>query len=155
MKLTPAQFRDAIGITQETLRHWRRVLPPYQGITGYAPVFTTGDLIAGAVIKTLVDMCGVSVSKFTEQSAAIARTCNETPWAELSQSVLVLSLSDATCVLKKSSTRTTLESLCISVPLGPILDGLTQAIISDADEASAPRSFSDSAGKHQQSMAGS
>ena len=134
MKLTPAQFRDALGLTQETLRHWRRVLPPFQGVTGYAPVFTTGDLIAGAVIKTLVDTCGISVSKFTKQSISIAATCNETPWAELSKSILILSLEDATCVLTTSSAKAMQLAPNISIPLSPILEGLTQAMMCDTDD---------------------
>ena len=155
MKLTPAQFRDALGLTQETLRHWRRVLPPFQDLAGYAPVFTTGDLIAGAVIKRLVDTCGISVSKFTEQSIAIATTCNETPWPELSRCVLILSLEDATCVLRAESAKATAASLSISIPLGPILDGLIQAIICDTDESKISSAFDANQAQRQKSLAGS
>ncbi len=153
MKLTPAQFRDALGLTQETLRHWRRVLPPFQGVTGYAPVFTTGDLIAGAVIKTLVDTCGISVSKFAKQATSIAATCNETPWIELSKSVLILSLKDATCALAASSTKTMQLTPSVSIPLSPILEGLTQAMMCDTDDLRTSRAFDAKLATQQESRA--
>jgi len=131
LKLTPAQFRDAIGISQETLRHWRRVLPIFQGRTGYAPVFTTGDLVAGAIIKTLKDAFGISISDFAEHSVAIGTICDETPWTTLSNGVLVLSLSDKSCVLVNCKTGLRVDQLCLSVPLRPIMDDLTQTMLQD------------------------
>lgn len=141
MKLTPAQFRDAIGLTQETLRHWRRVLPIYQGHTGYAPTFSAGDMLTGAIIKTLVDTCGVSVSKFAEQSCAIGEVCNNTSWEILSESVLVLSLSESICILIKKEECTMLNTLCVTVPLGPIVEHLTLSITSDSEPLHYPISF--------------
>lgn len=141
MKLTPAQFRDAIGITQETLRHWRKVLPIFQGRAGYAPVFTTGDLVAGAIIKTLKDTCGISIAKFADQSISIGKICNETPWATLSNAVLVLSLSDSTCAIVASKAGLQADQLSLTVPLGPVMDHLTQAMLQSSDQTQHPIYF--------------
>lgn len=141
MKLTPAQFRDAVGISQETFRHWREVLPIFQGRTGYVPVFTTGDLVAGAVIKTLKDACGISISKFASQSVAIGKICNDTPWATLSKGSLVLSLSDQSCSLVASVSGLPSNQLSVTVPLGPITDHLTHIMLQGSDRTQHPIYF--------------
>ena len=141
MKLTPAQFRDAIGISQETLRHWRKVLPIFQGRSGYAPVFTPGDLVAGAVIKTIKDHWGLSVTLFADHSEDLGRVCNETPWAALSTGSLVLSLADKSCEFVSTESQTTPNNLCLTVPLAPIVDHLTHALLQDQEHAQRPIYF--------------
>lgn len=134
MKLTPTKFRDAIGLTQETFRHWRRVLPIFHGRTGYAPEFTMGDLVAAAVIKKLKDTCGISIAGFAEQSTVIGGICNETPWVMLSAGSLVLSLTDNTCILMTETSDLCADELRLIVPLRPIMDQLTKVLLGKDDQ---------------------
>ena len=53
MRYLPAQAKEAIGISEETFRHWRRALPPLSGKRGYGPCFTPGDLLALKVVAKL------------------------------------------------------------------------------------------------------
>lgn len=141
MKLSPAQFRDALGISQETLRHWRKVLPIFQGRSGYAPVFTPGDLVAGAVIKTVKDHWGLSVSAFADHSVELGRVCNETPWAVLPTGKLVLSLADRSCEFVSIESHTAPNKLYLTVPLAPIIDHLTHALLKDQQQTQKPTYF--------------
>lgn len=141
LKLTPAQFRNSIGITQETLRHWRKVLPIFQGRTGYAPIFTAGDLVAGAILKALKDSCGISIKKFAGHSIEIGKICNGTPWAALNTSTLVLNLDDGDCLLISKMQSLDITNLSISVPLGPIVEELTRGLLLNIEETQRPLYF--------------
>lgn len=141
MKFTPAQFRDTLGLSQETLRHWRKKLPIFYGRNGRAPTFTPGDLVAGAVIKTLADQWGISVAIFAEQSVQLGRVCNETPWANLSTGALILSLSTKSCEFVSSELRYLPRDLSLLVPLAPIMERLTTTLLQDRTQAQSPIYF--------------
>ena len=70
MRYTPSQVRHVVGITQETLRHWRRALPSLGGLKGHAPVFRPGQLLGLAVIRVLVEDVGLTVGSL--RAAAIS-----------------------------------------------------------------------------------
>ena len=44
VRYTPGQLRDAVGISQETYRHWKKALPPLRGGAGHGPRFSVGEL---------------------------------------------------------------------------------------------------------------
>lgn len=141
VKLTPAQFRDALGISQETLRHWRKSLPVFRGRNGYAPAFTTGDLMVGAVVKLLRDQWGISVAVFAEQSVALSEVLGRTPWPSLSASAVRLSLADKGCILVPVTNRQPVDVPCLIIPLAPIVEHLTAALLQDQDRSQAPIYF--------------
>lgn len=141
MKLTPAQFRDVLGISQETLRHWRKVLPIFAGRSGYAPVFRPGDIVAGAVVKLLKDRWGISVSAFAEQSIALGRVCNETPWTTLATGSLVMSLDVKSCRLVSEQSPAPATELCLTIPLAPIIAEITRGLLQDQDDVQKPFYF--------------
>lgn len=142
MKLTPAQFRDVLGISQETLRHWRKVLPIFRGRSGYAPIFRPGDLVAGAVIKLLKDQWGISVSAFAEQSVGLGRVCNETPWASLASGTLVISLDDHSCRLIHADSELSISGVQLVVPLADIISQITHGLLQDRDDGQQQMFFS-------------
>ena len=61
LRLTPAQVTEVAQLPDQTLRHWRSVLPPLAGLNGYTPCFTPGDALALLVIRYLVKVMGISV----------------------------------------------------------------------------------------------
>lgn len=141
MKLTPAQFRDVLGISQETLRHWRKVLPIFSGRSGYAPIFRPGDLVAGAVIKMLKNSWGISVSAFADQSIAIGQICNDTPWSTLSDGALVIFLDDKACELVPADTPQSVDSAQLIVPLAPIVSAITGSLLQEGGDPQRPIYF--------------
>ncbi|WP_422367432.1 hypothetical protein [Pelagibius sp.] len=128
MKYTPAQFRDAVGVTQETFRHWREVLPVFQNRPGYAPEFSIGDLVTGAVIRQLRTQLGVKVSSLAELSLALGEACGKEPWAIMLERVLILDVSMGVCVLQSDRTVKEGDGLFIVMPLKPILAELSAAL---------------------------
>lgn len=102
MQFTPGQFREAVGISVETFRHWRRVLPSFANRKRYAPSFSMGDLLAGRILRQLTEGCGVRVGHLVKVSDEIARVCNGTAWASLEQNVFLIDLAKGTCQLARS-----------------------------------------------------
>ena len=103
MQFTPGQLRETVGISVETFRHWKRVLPPFAGRKRYVPSFTIGDLLAGRILRILTEGCGIRVGHLTELSKEIARLSNMAPWTSLEKEVLVLDLVESTCRMSKDS----------------------------------------------------
>jgi hypothetical protein len=81
---TQAQVREALGLPPETMRHWRKVLPPLASRTRRKP-FTPGDMVALAAIRELVRSVGVNSSALAPCAASIFALCNERPWHSLTQ----------------------------------------------------------------------
>lgn len=141
VKLSPAQFRDTIGISQETLRHWRKSLPVFHGRKGYVPAFTASDLIVGVVIKLLREQWGISVASFAEQSVSLGQVVEKQPWSLLATSVLQLSLVDKNCALVPSTENQAINSPCLLVPLAPIVEQLTAALLHETEREQVPIYF--------------
>lgn len=131
MKYTPAQFRDTIGISQETLRHWRRVLPIYADRIGYSPVFTISDMVVGAIIKRLRDHLGVSVSRLAHISQQLGNACDQTSWESLECSVLFLDMENQKCAVHSQSSFPDLIGLQVILPLEPVLRQITDVLMQD------------------------
>jgi hypothetical protein len=51
MNFSQGQMRQAVGITTETFRHWKRVLPPCSSRRGHSCTFSAGAILAVAILK--------------------------------------------------------------------------------------------------------
>ena len=131
MEYTLTQFRDTVGLTLETHRHWKRVLPPLARRKGRAPCFTVGDLIAGALIKHLTDTGGLRVGHLADVADTLFAQCNRAAWAKLAGSTLVLDCDRRLCDIAPSSRLRTSDSLVISFPLRPVLDRIRARLLKD------------------------
>ena len=80
MKFTQAQLRDATGISTETYRHWRTVLPPLNDHKGRRAQFVFGDLVAIAIIRRIVEALGVSVGCVAPASMELLTACRGELW---------------------------------------------------------------------------
>ena len=99
MKFTVGQLRETIGISPETFRHWKRVLPPFAARVGRTPAFSLGDLLSAAVISHLTDHCGVRVGHLATVAQKIADLCNAAPWAALDGKLLIVNIGSNDCVI--------------------------------------------------------
>lgn len=129
MHFTPGQLRSTIGISTETYRHWRRVLPDFVGRRGYTPCFSTGDLLAASILKRLTEACGVRVGFLKSISREIVRLCNASPWAVLECTFLHIDLPSGQCRILKSDTILTGSSTAILCELDPILNQLRDTLL--------------------------
>lgn len=95
MKYTPLQIREMVNITQETLRHWRRVLPPLKEQIGYTPCFTAGDALALKIIKEIVESLQVRVQALQPLADELFKICRGINWPRLEQQYLVICFSNS------------------------------------------------------------
>jgi hypothetical protein len=101
VQFTAGQLREAVGVSVEMYRHWKRVLPPFSDRQGYVPTFSIGDLVAARVLRCLTETFGVRAGHLSRLSVDIVRLCNETPWAKLANGDLVIDPTGETCHLAK------------------------------------------------------
>lgn len=90
LKLTPQQVSEVAQLPDQTLRHWRKVLPPLAGLNGYAPCFSPGDALALLVIRHLVKAMGISVGTLAPASTDLFTLCRSTSWPLLTDRLLVV-----------------------------------------------------------------
>ncbi len=129
MHFTPGQLRSTIGISTETYRHWRRVLPDFVGRRGYTPCYSTGDLLAAGILKRLTEECGVRVGFLKSVSEEIVRLCNASPWTALENAFLHIDLPSGQCRIVKSGTIPRGSSTGILCELNPILNQLRDTLL--------------------------
>jgi hypothetical protein len=87
VRYTPSQVRQVVGITQETLRHWRAALASLAGLKGHAPVFRPGQLLGIAVVRVLVEEFGIGVSALKAVDRDIFAICSALQWVRLAGAI--------------------------------------------------------------------
>jgi hypothetical protein len=60
-----AQILELLGITPDTLRHWKKALPPIAEKDGRADDYTYSELVSLGIVARAVQQVGVQVSLFT------------------------------------------------------------------------------------------
>lgn len=122
MQFSQGQLRQTLGISVETFRHWKRVLPPFAQRERYSSRFSTGDLLAAGVLRRLTDQCGVRVGLLPEISQATVQICNAEPLVALERKTLVVDVPNRTCrIADEASDSVDEEDIVIICPLGPIV----------------------------------
>lgn len=128
MQFTPGQLREAIGISVETFRHWRRVLPSFANRKRYVRSFTTGDLLTARILRQLTEGCGVRVGHLTKVSDEISGVCDATTWAALEQNILLIDLEKGNCRLARPKDDVSSDEVILRCPLGPIVRELREML---------------------------
>lgn len=129
LHFTPGQLRDAVGIGQETYRHWKKALAPLRRQTGHSPCFAAGDLLATAVVKVLVDVYGMRVSTLSALADGIFAKCNAQSWPALERSLLVLDLPAEAVLLQSEGGHLSLEGPVMVVPLRTMIESLRHTLL--------------------------
>jgi hypothetical protein len=129
VQFTPGQLRDTVGLSVETYRHWKRVLPPFVDRKGYAPCFSIGDLLAASILRRLTDSCGVRVGHLTEISTEIVRLCNMASWATLEGRELVIDVLNSTCRVVNDQSDARNADIVMLCPLDPIMAELRDTLL--------------------------
>ncbi|MHB1529883.1 MAG: hypothetical protein ACYCXT_10720 [Acidiferrobacteraceae bacterium] len=125
LKLTPQQVVQVAQLSDQTLRHWRRVLPPLAGLNGYTPCFAPGDALALLVVRHLVKVMGISVGALASASTGLFDLCRNTSWPHLSDRSLLIQVElGAVSILTRAPD---LEEPAILVPMRPFAEQLQAA----------------------------
>lgn len=129
MQFTPGQLRSAVGLSKETLRHWKRVLPVFSNRNGHAPTFTLGDVLASAVMRSVTENCGVRVGHLAEVSQAIFDICNTQAWVKLTNAFLIVDFAKRECRLSRDPSDIPLDNTIVVCALDPIIEHLQSELL--------------------------
>ncbi len=124
MQFNQAQVRDTIGVSVETFRHWKRVLPSFSERKQY----TLGDLLAAGVLCRLTVHCGVRAGHLPEISKAIVEVCHASAWSSLQGKTLVIDVRKKTCALVESAHAFPFQDIVIVCPLEGIMTQIQGAL---------------------------
>jgi len=129
VQYTQAQVRETVGLSLETYRHWKRVLPPLASKSGRAACFSIGDLMAVSVLQRLTETAGVRVGHLSDVAPAIFQICNSSPWAALVGATLMLDLEQRICTVERADKATAEANLVLACRLDPVLEQLRDALL--------------------------
>lgn len=137
VQFTQSQARKVLDLPEETIRHWRKVLPPLAQRPRRTP-FSHGDLVALAAIRQLVRGYGMNVSALVPVAEAIFTSCNSKPWLALGSRRLQIEGTQA--YLRPLMSPPALKSeTTILIPLGPLIDELGRELLGAEPNQSALR----------------
>ncbi|WP_321854432.1 hypothetical protein [Paraburkholderia tropica] len=125
LRLTPQQVAEVSRLSDQTLRHWRSVLPPLAGLNGYTPCFTPGDALALLVVRHLVKVMGISVGTLAGASSDLFSLCRSTSWPHLADRHLLIQIEQNSVILL--TREPDLEAPAILVPMRPFAEQLQAA----------------------------
>lgn len=127
VQFTQVQARKILNLSEETMRHWRKALPPLAQRPRRTPL-SHGDLVALAAIRQLVHGYAMNVSALVPVAEAIFTSCNSKPWPALASCRLQIEGSRADLKPLKS-TPTLKARAVILIPLAPLIDELGQGLL--------------------------
>jgi hypothetical protein len=126
---TPGQLRNAVSIAPETYRHWKKALGPLRQTRGHSPCFSSGDLVAVAVVRLLTVDIGIRVGALTPISESLFDLCNRSPWPVLERTKLVIDLHNATLQLCNEVAEAVSDGPSIVIPLSPLVAELREQLL--------------------------
>ena len=132
VRYTRGQLRDAVGISQETYRHWKKALPPLRRGAGHGPKYSAGDLLAAAVVRILTADFAIRVGAVSVVAPALFETCNA-PWSLLERGTLIVDLSAGALQFTRESEAPTLQAPVLIVPLQSSILDLRAALLQEPD----------------------
>ena len=132
VRYTPSQLRDAVAISQETYRHWKKVLPPLRRGAGHGPRFTVGDILATTVVRVLTVDFAIRVGAVSVVAHALFETCN-TPWPVLERGRLIINLAAGDLQLASDTESAHFQAPVIVVPLQSAISRLHAALLAQPD----------------------
>ena len=127
MQFQQAQLRHTVGISIETFRHWKRVLPPFSRFERAAK-YTLSDLLAAAIFHRLTAECGVRAGALSVIAEAVVAICATHTWARLEGGALIINIAQAKCHLVSRNVVASTDGISVICPLAPIIGSLREAL---------------------------
>ena len=129
IRYTSGQVRLAIGIPQQTYRHWKTVLSPLRRDGRRGPCFSTGDLLAVAVVHRVHAGYGIPARAIAGVGEELFKVCNSAQWLTLGDRRLVIDLENRRIELELANGTITGQAPTLVVPLRPIVEELQSALL--------------------------
>lgn len=126
MRFVPAQVKEAIGISEETFRHWRQALPPLKGRRGYGPCFSPGDLLSLKVVARLHAL-GMQIRHIAPHAEVLFLNCSKAAWFGLEDRAVVFDGELVELTSVANDQKWDMRSRIV-VPLLPLITELRQCL---------------------------
>jgi hypothetical protein len=135
VRYTPGQLRSAVSIAPETYRHWKKALVPLRRERGHSPCFTSGDLVAIAVARTMCIDLGIRVGALSGVAVLLFKICNGSPWAVLERGKLIFDLPNGTVHFQPERANVSGEGALVVIPLQGIVGQLRNQLLAASGPA--------------------
>lgn len=132
MRYTPSQTIEITGLSRETLRYWRKILPPLSGKKGKSSRYSAGDLLALLVINEIVDSLCVNIMAVADIADQLFETCQGIKWHQIRDKYLYVDIRE-----KKVSTVSKKDDFFASrgpivlMEIGVWLNRLSELLVTD------------------------
>lgn len=133
VRYTPGQLRNAIAISQQTYRHWKKALAPLRRGAGHSPCFTAGDLLAVAVVRCLTADFAIRVGAVSVVAEVLFEICNAKPWPTLERGKLIVDLADGRLWLCQEGENVVCEAAALVVPLKSMVAHLRSTLLTGSE----------------------
>ena len=121
--------RQVIGVSQETLRHWRSALPSLAGLKGHAPIFRPGHLLGLAIVRALVEEFGLTVGALKTVERDIFELSSSPEWVRLARGYLLIHPAAGSARLVDRIADEHVGCASIVLPLDRIVFSLRDALL--------------------------
>jgi hypothetical protein len=129
IRYTPGQFRDALGLTKETFRYWKKNLPALGAVVGHSPCFGPSELVATAIAKRAIDCGGVSIGRLAPLAPQLFSLCEQKAWPQLERRIAIFFLGTGRVSLIDQGVPFLGDEPAVVVPLEPIIRELRERLL--------------------------
>lgn len=141
IRYTPGQFRDALGLTKETFRYWKRDLPALAAVAGHSPCFGPSELVATAIAKRAVDFGGVSIGRLAPLASQLFTLCQQKAWPQLVCLSVVLFFKTGRVLFIEQGAPFPGEEPAVVVPMEPVIRELRERLLASDVEVQTSLAF--------------
>lgn len=114
----------------------KKALGPLRRSRGRSPCFTSGDIVAVAVVRTLSVFLGIRVSNLSPIAEKLFEVCNSVPWPALERGKLIIDLPNSNLEFELERADNLVDCLAVIVQLRPILKQLRNQFLNIKEQDS-------------------
>jgi DNA-binding transcriptional MerR regulator len=124
MQFETAQVLEIAGISKDTLRHWKKILPPIKKLDGRSTRYSLAELVVICVIARATQDLGVTISQIAKSADWLFAEADRHFSAEHNGSIIYL-LPDGAAVWS-TCVKTNIDAAII-IQIDPILERIRLA----------------------------
>lgn len=154
MAFTQFQTRESVGLSVETFRHWRKVIPYLGARVGREARFSFGDLVTLAGLRCLIDEVGLSIGQFAKSGQDFFDACNRLTWIDATDAYALIRPDEGiqsarsrrepapvTVAIVRGNLADAIKRATIVAPLDPLADTLRRSLLGASLDADSRQSW--------------